>query len=92
MQADLGIADGKHVKGGERLVCPTFKSARMSLNAVVAGLKMAFDPAHYDPAQLVERLTMRVANPVRARCSLDLRMAWSSQPPPPTAASREPAC
>jgi hypothetical protein len=34
---------------------------------VVAGLKMTCDPAHYDPTRLVARLTMRVANPVRAR-------------------------
>lgn len=63
----MGIADDKHVKGGERLVCPTFKSARMRLNAFIAGLKMACDPSHYDPAQPVERLTMGVANPGRAR-------------------------
>ena len=67
MQADLGIGDGKQVRGGQRLTRPTLKSARTNIEDVVAGLKMTCDPAHYDPTRLVARLPMRVANPVRAR-------------------------
>ncbi|MCU0812313.1 MAG: hypothetical protein MUE59_15020 [Thiobacillaceae bacterium] len=62
MQADAGIADAKPVMGGEQLVRTTLKSARTNKYDVVAGIKVACDPQ-----ELVEWLTMMVANRRRAK-------------------------